>query len=88
MIRIRNAAAPAFLSSRVLRLPFGQIPPPQNGQCTRSRKNWSHGQSNFASRCAMLRMENSQMTRAADSIRSLFPSEAKKSLPARFLEGP
>jgi hypothetical protein len=29
---------------------------PRKGHCTRLRKNWSHGQSNFASRCAMLRM--------------------------------
>src|SRR4029077_8933858 len=31
-------------------------------------ENWSHGQSNFASHCAMLRMETSQMTRATRSV--------------------
>ena len=30
------------------------IPCLQDGHCTRKRKNWSHGQSNSASRCAML----------------------------------
>ena len=32
---------------------FGQVPCRQDGHCTRSPKNWSHGQSNSASRCAM-----------------------------------
>jgi hypothetical protein len=33
-----------------------KTPPPVEGQCPRLRQNWSLGQSNFASRCAMLRM--------------------------------
>jgi hypothetical protein len=45
----------------VLTLPFGPTPRHRNGHCTRLRKNWSNGQSNFASHCAMLRMENIQM---------------------------
>jgi hypothetical protein len=32
-------------------------------------QNWSLGQSNFSSRCAMLRMEKSLMTRALSSVR-------------------
>jgi hypothetical protein len=51
-----------------LTLPFGQIPRHQNGHCTRSRENWSNGQSNFASHCAMLRMENFQMRSALTSV--------------------
>jgi hypothetical protein len=52
---------------RVLTLPFRQTPRHRNGQCTRSPKNWSLGQSNFPSHCAMLRMEIFPMTRAATS---------------------
>src|SRR4029077_1089936 len=47
-----------------------------------------HGQSNFASRCAMLRMEKSKMTRATDPVGTRFSSQAKKSLPAGLLAGP
>ena len=46
----------------------------QDGHCTRKRKNWSHGQSNFASRCAMLRMENFQMASATRLVRDLLHS--------------
>src|SRR4029077_9143522 len=46
----------------------------QDGHCTRKRKNGSHGQSNFASRCAMLPMENSQMTRATRPVGDLLHS--------------
>ena len=51
-----------------LALPFRQIHRHRNGHCTRKRKNWSNGQSNFASHCAMLRMENIQMRSALTSV--------------------
>ena len=38
------------------------------GQCAPSPINWSLGQSNFAPRCAMLRMENNQMPRTLTSV--------------------
>jgi hypothetical protein len=54
------------------------MPHHKNGQCTLLRtrfggqarlpENWSHGQSNFASHYAMLRMEKFQMTRATDLV--------------------
>jgi hypothetical protein len=66
--------APWAKGGTVLTFPFGQISPHRNGQCTRSRKNWSHGQSNLASCCAMLRMEIFQMTRATSPVGSRFAS--------------
>lgn len=65
---------------RLLTLPFDQIYRHGNDQCARSPQNWSHGQSNFVSHGAMLRMEDFQMTRATSPAGSLFASQAKKKL--------
>jgi hypothetical protein len=54
--------------------PFSHFTRRSDGHCTRKRKNWSHGQSNFASHCAMLRMEIFRMTRATSPVGSRFAS--------------
>jgi hypothetical protein len=75
LILLLACPSPVFdLAGAVLTSPFGPILRHRNGHCTRSRKNWSHGQSNFASHCAMLRMEIFQMTRAPSPVGSRFAS--------------
>ena len=54
----------------------------QEGRATRPQ-NWSLGQSNFASRCAMLRMGNSQMTRATRPVGDLLHSGGQLASPLK-----
>src|SRR4029077_3615882 len=62
------AAHASFMQARVTRNCLSPSASAlRKGQCARSPKNWSHGQSNFASHRAMLRMENFPMTRALTS---------------------
>jgi hypothetical protein len=53
------------------------------GGQARLPENWSHGQSNFASRCAMLRMEKFQMTRVTRPVGDLLHSGGQLASPLK-----
>jgi hypothetical protein len=54
--------------SPLFNFPFSHFTRGSDGHCTRKHKNWSNGQSNFASHYAMLRVEIFQMRSALTSV--------------------